>query len=279
MLKALTGTDWGQQKETIVATIDSRICYGAPIWSLNASPSSIKSLQTVQNSACRIASGCHASTPIDHLHAETKLLKVREHLDIICTQFLAVSLHPEHPSFQTVRADSGPRPMKHTLQSRYLRELRELTDDGALTEDGSIMDPAAARRQIHTRAVANSIAARADNRVLNAPAPDVAEEEQELPRKTRRTLAQLRSGECMALNSYLHKVGWSDTPLCPCCRSEEHTTQHLFDCPAHQTEREPIDLWLRPILSTDFLRTLPFMDLPETRRPPPEPPPTQDPHS
>ena len=55
ILKALTGTDWGQQKETIVATykatIDSRICYGPPIWSINASPSSIKSLQTVQNSA------------------------------------------------------------------------------------------------------------------------------------------------------------------------------------------------------------------------------------
>ena len=52
------------------ATIDSRIAYGAHIWSINASPSSIKSLQKVQNS------GCHASTPVDHLHAETKLLKV-----------------------------------------------------------------------------------------------------------------------------------------------------------------------------------------------------------
>ena len=194
---------------------------------------------------------------------------------MICTQFLATSLHPQHPSFHCVRADSGPRPMKYTLQSRCLQEISELTDDGALTITGEITDTTAARRQIHTRAVAKSIATREDNRVLGAPAPDVADEEQELPRKTRRTLSQLRSSECLALNSYQHKVGLSDTPLCPCCRSEEHTTQHLFECPSHPTEREPIDLWLRPILATEFLRTLPFMDLPEARRPPPEPPPTQ----
>ena len=221
----------------------------------------------------------HASTPIDHLHAETKLLKAQEHLDMVCTQFLATSLHPQHPSFQTVRAESGPRLMKHTLQSRYLREVVELTDDGALTADGIITDPAAARRQIHTRAVTKSIAARADNRVLGTPAPDIADEEQELMRKPRRTLSQLRSGECISLNNYQHKIGLSDTPICPCCRNQDHTTQHLFECPSHQTDLEPIDLWLRPILAAEFLRTLPFMDLPESRRPAPEPPPTRETHS
>ena len=190
----------------------------------------------VQNSACRIATGCHASTPIDHLHAKTKLLKVGEHLDMVCSQFLATSLHPQHPSFQTVRADSGPRLMKHTLQSRYLREVAELTGDGALTADGVITDPDAARRQIHTRAVTNSIAARADNRILVAPAPDIADEEKELMRKPRRILSQLRSGECISLNNYQHKIGLSNTPLCPCCRSQEHTiSTSLSAHPTRQT--------------------------------------------
>ena len=148
-----------------------------------------------------------------------------------------------------------------------------------MTADGTVADPTAARRQIHTRAVAKSIAARANNRVLGSPAPDVDDTEQELPRKTRRTLAQLRSGECLALSNYQHKMGWSDSPMCPCCRSEEHTTQHIFDCSAHQTPLEPENLWTHPIEAADFLRTLPFMDLPD-RRPPPEPPPSQEaPHT
>ena len=149
----------------------------------------------------------------------------------------------------------------------------ELTNDGAPAADGTITDPTAARRQIHTNAVTKSIAARTDNRVLRAPAPDIADEEQELRRKTRRTLSQLRSGECISLNSYQHKIGLSDSPICPCCRNQEHTAQHLFECPSHQTNLEPIDLWLRPILTAEFLGTLPFVDLPESRRPPPEPPP------
>ena len=204
------------------------------------------------------------------------ILKVQEHLDMVCTQFLATSLHPSHPSFQIVMADSGPRAMKNTLQSRYHPGVAELTGEAALTAGGTIANPTAARRQVHCRAVTKSIAARADNRVLGSPAPDVDDAEQELPRKTRRTLAQLRSGECLALNNYQHKMGWSDTLLCPCCRSEEHTTQHIFECPAYQTPLNLTDLWTHPVEAAEFLRGLPFMDLPESRRPPPEPPPRQE---
>ena len=280
ILKALTGTDWGQHKETLVLTykalIDSSFSYAAPIWVPNASPSSIRRLQTIQNSALRIATGCHLSSAVDHLHSEAKILKVQEHLDMICTQYLATYLQPEHPSFPIVTADSGPRPMKHTLQSRYLPRLEELTGDAGLTGIGTIVDPVTTRKQVHTRAVENSIAARQANEVLGAPAPDVAVEEEDLPRKTRRTLAQLRSGECIALNSYKHKIGLTDSAVCPCCRNEEHTTQHIFRCPANETDFEPVDLWRRPVDVADYLRTLPFMDLPARGRPPPEPPPNQE---
>ena len=195
---------------------------------------------------------------------------------MICAQHLATYLQPGHPSYPIVTAETGPRPMKQTLQSRYLPKLEELTGDAALTEGGTITDPVASRRQIHTRAVQRSIAARGANRVLGTQAPDVSDDEIDLPRKTRRTLAQLRSGECIALNSYKHKIGVADTPLCPCCRSEEHTTGHIFRCPSHSTDLEPIDLWRSPVEAAEFLRSLPFMDLPEGRRPPPEPPPTQE---
>ena len=61
ILKALAGTTWGQQKETLIntykATIRSLFTYASPIWSLHASNTSIKKLQTIQNAALRVATG------------------------------------------------------------------------------------------------------------------------------------------------------------------------------------------------------------------------------
>ena len=63
-------------------------------------------------------------------------------------------------------------------------------------EDGSITDGANAFKEIHTTLVRRSIKARGGNRVLGITAPAISEEEEQLPRKIRRTLAQLRSGLC-----------------------------------------------------------------------------------
>ena len=62
LLKQLTGTDRGKQKKTILVTIKSLIgslfTYAAPLWFPNTSRSSIAKLQTIPNSAIRIATGC-----------------------------------------------------------------------------------------------------------------------------------------------------------------------------------------------------------------------------
>ena len=125
-------------------------------------------------------------------------------------------------------ADSGPRAMKNTLQSRYHPGVAELTGEAALAAGGTIANPTAACKQVHSRAVANSIVARADNSVLGSPAPDVDDAEQELPRKTRRTLAQLRSGNCLALNSYQPRMGWSDTHHCVPAAETKSTLRSTF---------------------------------------------------
>ena len=63
VLKALAGTTWGQQKETILMTyktIERLVTnYGAPVWSFNASATSIGKIQTAQNEALRIATRFH----------------------------------------------------------------------------------------------------------------------------------------------------------------------------------------------------------------------------
>ena len=55
--------------------------------------------------------------------------------------------------------------------------------------DGSVKDIKTKRREIHTRAVEAVISARKPNRILGAIPPDVVEEEVEVSRGERTTLA------------------------------------------------------------------------------------------
>ena len=182
ILKALTGTTWGQHKETIVATykalIDSIFSYAAPVWFpvAGCSNASVTKLQTVQNAALRIATGCHKMSSIDHLHMEAEIMTVKEPLNMLCTQFLATCLQENHPSFPIVTADSGPRTVKKTLQSRYIGDLSRYT--GGTTQ---IADPDIARQTVHMEAVRESIEARGTKRILGTRAPAIDPTDKELP--------------------------------------------------------------------------------------------------
>ena len=290
LLRLLTGSGWGQHKETLLATfkslIGSLITYAVPVWFPNTSATSRNKLQIIQNSALRIATGCVKMSGIDDLHAEARMLKVEDHLSMLCSQFLATCLQPGHPSLPIVTADSGPREMKKTLQ-RCFGETREYgggqqrrptSFQAPLTDqlvNGLVPDIKKARQSIHTRAVEEAIEARKPNRVLGAAAPDVGvAAERDMSRRQRTTLAQLRTGFCSALNGYLHTIGAAESPLCPCCRQAEHTVQHLFQCINHPTTHTAIDLWYHPDLALQFLRTWPCLEERLQReRPPPEPPP------
>ena len=255
--------------ETIVITyksiIRSLFTYASPIWFPNSSPSSIQKLQTIQNSALRIATGCVKMCPTDHLHAETHVLPVKDHLSLLCSQFLAKSLQPSHPSFVTVTSPSGPRKMKETLQSRFLPAVSPYLVDGAL--------PSASYgvtiKSLHTEAVASAIASRDDSRVLGSRPPEVSLEERLLPRPYRTTMSQLRSGFCSSLNSYLERIGRAPDPLCPHCGGGNQTTNHLFACTSYPTSLTVSDLWERPGLVSRFLSSLPVFNLPDLPRPPP----------
>jgi len=102
VLRALTSTTWGKGKETIVATYKaigrSIINYAAPIWSPELSDTQWRNLQTRQNNALRIATGCHSITHPDHLHDETSILKVQQHNILLTQQFFLTCLNPSHPT-------------------------------------------------------------------------------------------------------------------------------------------------------------------------------------
>ena len=87
VLKALAGTNWGQQNETLLMTYKALgrpiANYAAPVWSTNGSESNIGKIQRAQNEALRIITGSHNMSSIDHLHSETKMLQVEDHLNLL----------------------------------------------------------------------------------------------------------------------------------------------------------------------------------------------------
>jgi hypothetical protein len=111
ILKALAGTNWGFSKEDIIATYRAItrpiLNYAAPIWYPVASRTAVASLQIIQNTALRLATGCLKMAPISHLHQETGVLPLAAHLDLACAQFLASALQPSHTSFRIVSAPPG----------------------------------------------------------------------------------------------------------------------------------------------------------------------------
>ena len=67
----------------------SIINYDAPVWSTNIRDTNYRNIQYTQNEALRIATGCHKMSSVYQLHVEDKMLKVREHSELLSAQYLA----------------------------------------------------------------------------------------------------------------------------------------------------------------------------------------------
>ena len=110
IIKALAGTAWGQQKETLLMTYKavgrSIINYAASVWSTNLRDTNYRNIQYTQNEALRIATGCHKISSVDHLHVEAKMLKVREHSELLSAQYLARCLEPGNVCHSIITRES-----------------------------------------------------------------------------------------------------------------------------------------------------------------------------
>jgi hypothetical protein len=111
-LKALTGTTWGQQKETLVMTYKAiaRIVgeYAVPLWGKTTKPSSWKKISTAENEALQIATGCVRMTEIDHLHLETNMLPIQQHANMVSQQYALVCHKPCLHSFKHTTMEQAP---------------------------------------------------------------------------------------------------------------------------------------------------------------------------
>ena len=103
--------------------------YAAPVWSTNASNTSIEKIQVAQNEALRISTGAHKMANIDHLHCEAQMLKVTEHSDLLSAQYLVKCLDHENVCHNITTLDQPPCMMKHTLYSKHHTTIAPLLAD------------------------------------------------------------------------------------------------------------------------------------------------------
>ena len=97
----------------------SIINYAAPVRSTNLRDTNYRNIQYTQNEALRIATGCHKMSSVDHLHVEVKMLKVREHSELLFVQYLARCLEPGNVFHPITTRETPKRRMKETLFTRH----------------------------------------------------------------------------------------------------------------------------------------------------------------
>ena len=271
VLRALSDTEFGKDKECMLSTYKTFIRplfdYAAPIVYPNMSPSSILRLQRIQNKSLRLVTGCHTAAAIDHLHDECDILPVGEHMKLLSAQFLAGALAPTHPSHKHVTGPQGRRRMKETLRTKVFDDVAQYTKADGTIQAGDVRK---VQDMIHTDIVGKAIASQEPNKVLNTKPPRINKNESTLCRKTRTTLAQLRSGHCARLKAYQHKIGKVDDDKCPDCDIEAQDVSHLFNCPARPTGLTTRALWSDPGEVAHFLSSHPAFDgIPPPTTPPP----------
>ena len=256
ILKALTSTKWGKQKETITTTYKT-ICrpileYASTIWSPIVSNTNINKLQTTQNTALRIATGCTADTNAQHIHEETLILPIQEHLKLHASLLHQKSQHPVHPLHKLTQQQPPDRNMKESIFRQGNTHITHIQTDPATVSEDTIKQNITT---LHTSSVQKYLSSRQNNKIINQIAPGINKTEETLPRQTRRMLAQLRTGKCPLLQAYKHKIDplTNTSPLCPLCKNTEHTTQHLFNCTHIHTHLTPLDLWKDPVGTAGLL--------------------------
>ena len=186
ILKALAGTSWGQQKETLLMTYKavgrSIINYSAPVWSPNLHDTNYS---------------------IDHLHTEAEMLKVREHSELLSAQYLARCLEPGNVCHPITTRAIPERQMKETLYTRHWNTVEPMMVEN---------DRKATLQALHTAAVVKAVQCHERNVVLDGRPLPISNSEKELTRKERSTLAQLRSGYCRLLGSYKSRINNNKMP-------------------------------------------------------------------
>ena len=250
ILKALTSTHWGKNKETLTNTYKTVtrpiLEYAGTIYAPIISDKQLTALQVTQNQGLRIATGCTSDTNINHIHDETKILPIEKHLRLHSSQLRQKASHPDHPLHRLTTQPQPPRLKKKTIFNNNQYTLNIDPDPTHAIDENTIKRN---MKTIHTTIVQDHLSNRPINKLLNRPPPDIDKKEETLPHSTRRKLSQLRTNKSPLLMTYLHKIDPANHPAanCPLCNDPNHDSLHLFNCPDIPTTLTVWDLWTDPV--------------------------------
>ena len=236
VLKALAGSTWGCDKETLLTTYQaigrSTPSYCCLFWMPSTKDTNRSRLQRAQNSVLRIATGCRKMADVVELHQEARELPVRQHNELISQQF-AIACHlPQHPCHQLCHRPPDDRPERRlrSLIGRLKLNIQQYLAEELLSNTSN----KSAISSIHQDVVRTAIES-SSSRLLNGRPPPIATAEHTLPGKTRTILAQLRTGHSRILGQYMNRIDQTTRNHCHNCGHSPHDTQHLFDCPSQPT--------------------------------------------
>ena len=104
----------------------SIINYASPGWSTNIRGTNYINIMYTQHESLRIAILCHKMSAVDHLHIEAKVLKVRDHSELLAAHYLAICLEPGNVSNSITTKDSRKIWMKEALFTRHRRTVEQM---------------------------------------------------------------------------------------------------------------------------------------------------------
>ena len=93
------------------------------IWSPTISDSNWKTLQPAKNTTLRTALSCTKTTDVDHLHNETKVMKIKDRYTLLSKQFYLATKQKSHENYSILHSKSN-RTMKHTLFTCYEEDTK-----------------------------------------------------------------------------------------------------------------------------------------------------------
>ena len=101
---------------------------------------------------------------IDHIHSETEMLQIEDHLTLPSVQYLVQCLDTENVCHHITKIDHPPREMKETIFTRHNQTVLRLLENNR-------------KATLHTSFVNTAIDNMKDNRVPNNRPPPINDEE------------------------------------------------------------------------------------------------------
>ena len=164
--------------------------YASLAWAPSLSNTHLNKLQTTQNKALRIITGCTQSTPISHLHAETLILSIQTHLDMRGMQFHAAATNnTDHPCHYMYNHTLTPRQNVQTPD----RLLIHIHPHLFISTPGYYQH-SSTHTHTYNPSSLRAIELAGNNSILGHPPPLISRTETQLSRSERVHLARLRCG-------------------------------------------------------------------------------------